>query len=259
METQKIALALADLASSASDDTDMSHLVESFAGVNSLSEVRLIFRKEGIRWGDILEKDVIAILSGSSPQYFVHWQIIAERYRATRGILTPAPISTGVITSAELTQIGMRELERINNLSKRYGVSDIQWKTGYACFKEQQYFYSTREWQNRSKVARFIAGYQCKKCGVRGVKLHTHHLSPIITVYDLNFGLNFAGWNLRVLCEQCHKLFHDNTVRDPFGYDFLPASDVEVKIEKSQLKVHQVWHDENCMFCKNRIADLYPN
>jgi 5-methylcytosine-specific restriction endonuclease McrA len=220
------AVKLVDLAMQVSGGSDLNYLQSAFEGAEDVSDVREILRGMGIRWARIVEEDVAAVLSGHAPQYFLSEQAWAKLYRERRDI---------------------REYHNAGE--------------GYACFAEQQYFYGTQEWKNRAKAARFVAQYQCERCGARNTELHVHHLAPIISVYHYNFDLNFQEPRLEVLCRKCHLVAHSQSVRGTLSYCFISATSEEVREEKARLYELIRLHDsqQNCPFCQNNIAEKYPN
>jgi hypothetical protein len=63
-------------------------------------------------------------------------------------------------------------------------------------------YLQTPEWQERRKVMLKLAGYRCRVCNADKL-LHVHHRT-----YERRG--NEQPGDLIVLCDGCHKLFHDN-------------------------------------------------
>jgi len=63
-------------------------------------------------------------------------------------------------------------------------------------------YLDTPEWQARRKIMLAQAGYRCQVCN-RDRSLHVHHRT-----YERRGNEHPA--DLIVLCDECHKLFHDN-------------------------------------------------
>lgn len=67
---------------------------------------------------------------------------------------------------------------------------------------------SSKKWKDLRKLVFERDSYTCQHCGVRGGKLHPHHIKPKILFPELVFQLQ----NIVTLCESCHKK------TDTYGY-----------------------------------------
>lgn len=114
---------------------------------------------------------------------------------------------------------------------------------GFACRAEMQEFYASEEWQCKAKVTRYLWHNRCRVCQRFNVELHAHHESPIMSAYHHNARYNFLDDNLWALCKECHKEFHDKTVRG-FGRYYRFTDAAEVQVEKDILRLLQIAHDE---------------
>ena len=63
-------------------------------------------------------------------------------------------------------------------------------------------YLKTYDWNETRKVVLKEANYKCQLCGIKNVKLNVHH-----NTYE-NIG-NEHRENLIVLCDDCHKKFHN--------------------------------------------------
>jgi hypothetical protein len=260
-ERQQMAVQLVDLAMQVAGGVDFSHLAEDLGDVTSVRDVKAIFSREGIRWGRLVQHDVTEVLSGRLPQYFLSEQEWVTLYRSRRGIPEPRLKGDPTLTRDQsfelLEEIQARRRQEIET----YGVTSDSFEMGYACRKEQWYFYGTSEWNNRASAARFVAGNQCERCGTRAAKLHVHHTAPIISAYHYNFDTNFADYRLQVLCEGCHRELHSGVVRGDASLCFIAATQGEIAEYKAKLRKLDEMHNrlKECPFCQDRIADKYPN
>jgi len=98
------------------------------------------------------------------------------------------------------------------------GENNPHWKNGSAMrCKKDRLRLEYREW--RTTVFE-RDNYTCRKCHIRGVRLHVHHLKN----YSEHEGLRFVPINGVTLCESCHKEFHaiytrkNNTVKQWFKF-----------------------------------------
>ncbi len=66
-------------------------------------------------------------------------------------------------------------------------------------------YLKSRHWQRVRKAALKRAGYRCQICAERGLTLSVHH-----SCYDRR-GRELAQ-DVVVLCENCHRLYHDHLV-----------------------------------------------
>ena len=81
------------------------------------------------------------------------------------------------------------------NVQKRVSYI-ISSKIDYKCYLK------TMVWDNTRKKKLKEAGYKCQLCSKTGAELHVHHNSyERIGDEDMN--------DLIVLCEDCHKKFHN--------------------------------------------------
>ena len=259
-ENVELATELVALASRVTGGRDTSHLWETFIGVANVQDVMRIFRREGIRWGQLVEHDTVQILSGNSTRHFLSkWQW-AEVYRAHRGI--PAPQRQArALGASDAIELLREQKARWAQQREQYGVTAHLTEHGYACYKEQQYFYGTQEWKDRVQAARLVAGHRCWRCGTQNMVLHVHHHSPIVSAYHVNFSINFDDCRLEVLCADCHERFHSRVVRGDLSYCFVYAAPETVAQYKGELRKLDELHNivYNCPFCQNRIAEMYPN
>jgi len=260
---------LLNLAMVVDPGSDLSHLHDSFSNYMNVSEVKHIFIREGIRWGEIVENDVTAILLGGSTQYFkTEWEW-AHLYRSRRGVrenqITYGDSPPGHILDAkEFADDMMKYIQMIRNEYQEYGIAiSLTLNSGHACFKEQKYFYASQEWHCCAKAMRFKAGNHCEECGERNTRLYVHHMSPVITVYHHLLSHNFTDYKLRVLCKTCHTRLHEKTIRAPASYSFVDTVDEgqeKPQNRRTLAKIDKVIHTlGKCQFCQNRIAEVYPN
>jgi hypothetical protein len=252
---------LVDLAMLVAGGVGFGHLEEDFENVESVRDIEAVFSKEGIRWGRLVEHDVTEVLSGRLPQYFLSEQEWVALYRSRRSIPEP-PMEDDVLTTSEqsLEVLEQTQARRRREIST-YGVTTDSSKMGWACAKEQQYFYGTPEWNNRASAARFVAGSRCERCGARDARLCVHHIAPIISAYHHNFDSNFADYSLVVLCEDCHKKLHGSVVRGTASLCFIGATQGEIDEYRAKLRKLDEMHNrlKECPFCQDRVADKYPN
>ena len=252
---------LTDLAMQVAGGIDLGHLQGILGDAIDVKAVKRIFSKEGLPWKRIVESDVLAVLSGHLPEYFLSEQKWVQVYRSRRNISVPPPTNGAMMSWEDSFEYFEKVQARRRQQIIEYGVTDDYFEMGYACFEEQQYFYGTREWQNRAKAARLVAGYQCKRCGVRDVPLEVHHQAPIVSAYHHNFDSNFADYRLEALCQACHTEVHEHGIRGTASYCFVRADPERVAVYKAELRKLTQLHQRrsNCPFCSNRIAERYPN
>lgn len=79
---------------------------------------------------------------------------------------------------------------------------------------ERQAFYGTHEWADARKLAYTTAHGLCQRCGTKN-SLHVHHVIPFVIKRT-----RAAAWNLRVLCDVCHRFVHSNQNTDR---EYLPV------------------------------------
>ena len=212
-----------------------------------VEKVQAYCERKGIHWGKLLQHDVERVCSGLMPEFFLEHWIWADLYRANHSISYEKP-QGGIVYGWQT--IGNTE-DFIADAQNRY--LDAPRHLGWACPKEQAYFYQTEEWKRCAAAYRYHDGYECCICRTRHAgTLHVHHRMPIISAYHHNFHLNFSWWKLESLCESCHHTTHNRTVRGIFhmGYDYVTPE--EVKAEKPWLKQAYAKHhaDGACGWCK---------
>ena len=170
-----LATGLVNIAGHVTDGGDMSHLWETLRGVATVQDVMRIFRREGIRWGQLVEHDVVQVLSGHSPRYFLSKRKWAQIYRLRRGTPTPKQADwlkwLGLGDPGEEVAVLRRPGEGVEVLRltiarwkqqrEEHGVTTALIEHGYACYREQRYFYGTQEWKDKAKAVRFVAANKC--------------------------------------------------------------------------------------------------
>lgn len=257
---------LLDLAAVASDGRDVDpltyrELCDPSSGVEkNARQIAQAFECIGVNNCKLLKSDIERVVQGGSPEFFLSHHRWAHLYRKRRGISEDKSESE----SEDISEIwaGLeKQMEKHAKEYEKYGVSRAMLDDGFACPYEHQYFYKTEEWQKTAKARRAIAGYQCKRCGTSDEVLEVHHGKPIISVMSkpwARFAVNFAGWNLSVLCSECHRQYHDKTVRD--DTHFHKADSEKVDAEKEHFRKLKKYHDElgGCAFCDAKIAERYP-
>lgn len=68
--------------------------------------------------------------------------------------------------------------------------------------KDYKDYLKTYDWNETRKIVLKEANYKCQLCGAKNVKLNVHH-----NTYE-NIGNEYRE-DLVVLCDDCHKKFHD--------------------------------------------------
>ena len=86
------------------------------------------------------------------------------------------------------------EEQRLRRLARQARSAHLR-KMHFAQYRVQP------EWQARRTATLARAGYRCQTCGERDARLDVHHNS-----YE-KYG-DESTFDLVVLCDQCHKLFH---------------------------------------------------
>ncbi|MFW6359305.1 MAG: FAD-dependent thymidylate synthase [Chroococcales cyanobacterium] len=78
--------------------------------------------------------------------------------------------------------------------------------------------------------------FTCQKCGVRGGKLHAHHLLPVYSHPEKAYEFN----NLVTVCENCHQEIHSQGLELEFAQNFVPiqALPEKPKPKGRKLKAH---------------------
>ena len=187
---------------------------------------------------DALASDLSRIFGGREPEYFVHAHALAERYRRAYGVVMQAEAQT-VYRFEDLVRLAERPLGTI-------------YEQGFACSKEQAFFYSTGEWRHRAEVMRMLDRYCCRSCGARKVELHAHHMEPIYSAYSRRFQHNFDECRILVLCKACHERFHGRVAKTAWGFEPMQG---EARAEQQrQLARDRRAHDEGrtCRWCYYR-------
>lgn len=226
---------------------NMSQYTWDWAPDFHLSDAKDLCRRLKLPYTGVLETDVERAQQGEPPLHFIDHFLWVDIYRYHHEIEYIPPVSKG------LQQIGSNDMvERILSRIEN-GFIDAPLELGWACPREQSFFYASEEWQNCAKAHRYKDGYQCYRCRRRNVPLHVHHTGPIISAYHHNFVLNFAWWKLETTCQDCHIDFHSRTVRALHysGYDFASPE----RIQRKRVWMKQVWRkyhkDDSCAWCKN--------
>lgn len=212
-----------------------------------------IFADYGLRWNHLVEHDVTAIFNRQPVKYFKPIWAWMDDYRAAHNIMYKAP-TPHLVHVKDLD--GWREyMDQIKAEVEEHGISLwMQDDMGYACYREQSYFYKTQDWQNRAAAARYEWDYKCCQCGRSGKGLHVHHTSPIVSAYHYNFDNCFADYRIRLYCEDCHRKTHSMTIRGYGSYCYIGATPAEVAEEKEYFRKWRTAHDKlkQCPFCKAR-------
>jgi 5-methylcytosine-specific restriction endonuclease McrA len=232
----------------------------SDASAISMDLLKKILNDAKVPVHGIILSDIQRILEGEHLRYFVSEDTLVERYRERNGFELAEENEEGADNEA----VGLRKIDPqvavdFLNLSRseraRTGVTFDEYRDGVACYNEQNVFYGSEEWQDRSKVVQLIDGWRCSVCKKRGVKLHTHHHGPIYTVFSRKFRRNFEVNRLKIFCEDCHNRFHETHVRS-FG-DFELADADAKRRESVYFQNLKRAHDEqhSCRFC---FGDVHP-
>lgn len=218
-----------------------------------LEQMPAIFAEYGLRWNHLVEHDVIAIFNRQPVKYFKPVWAWMDDYRQAHNVMYKAPEGS-TLTWDEVIDEAQKWLEEIEEQHKQHGISLWMDDMGYACYREQSYFYRTQEWQDRAAAARYEWDYKCCRCGKSGKGLHVHHTSPIVSAYHYNFDNCFADYRIRLYCEDCHKKTHSMTIRGYGSYCYIGATPAEVAEEKEYFRKWRTAHDKlkQCPFCKAR-------
>jgi thymidylate synthase (FAD) len=78
--------------------------------------------------------------------------------------------------------------------------------------------------------------YTCQRCGMRGGRLHAHHLLPVYACPDRAYDLE----NLVTVCRDCHQLIHHRGLELEFAQNFVPIAALPQKPRPQgrKLKAH---------------------
>ena len=79
--------------------------------------------------------------------------------------------------------------------------------------REDNAFYSTREWRNLRENVLFIYGYKCMKCGYEDKSNCVDHIKPRSKFKELELEL----YNMQVLCRLCNLVKSNNDFTDYRG------------------------------------------
>lgn len=228
-----------------------SNFIYELGCMPSLESVKRAYAIDGIRWNALVENDVNRVLSGYEPEYFLSWRDWIELYRSNHHIHYVAP-KGGTISGSEVAS----SLRSLLNDPKEFGYQ--MWcESGWACPKEQAYFYKSDEWTRAAKAQRHIDGHFCWKCGRSNQELHVHHERPIKSAYSYKFIDNFTDWGMTLYCKECHDWFHENFARAVIANDFIPHSQEEMEADRRTYRLYwKRYHDESrCEFC-NRHGSI---
>ncbi len=88
---------------------------------------------------------------------------------------------------------------RIAQSARLQGIPVEEWKAFAS--SEADRLKASHEWREWREAVFTRDNWTCQQCGVRGGKLHPHHLKPKITHRELIFDVN----NGVTLCVECHK------------------------------------------------------
>lgn len=96
-----------------------------------------------------------------------------------------------------------------NNVKK---IELLEWQDYQQSLKElptYKDYIKSNEWKEVSRQAKERAGYRCQLCNRSGddKSLHTHHRTYDRLFFELES-------DLIVLCESCHKKFHDIEIHE---------------------------------------------
>lgn len=106
-----------------------------------------------------------------------------------------------------------KRLENAKKYTKRGAESNF-WKGGTSTERE---LISTWTRQIAPQVHKKF-NYICQSCGLRGGKLHAHHLVPVFA--DESVAYNFD--NLVTFCKECHEFIHHNNKELEFAQTYKP-------------------------------------
>ncbi|MCU0570867.1 MAG: FAD-dependent thymidylate synthase [Oculatellaceae cyanobacterium Prado106] len=78
--------------------------------------------------------------------------------------------------------------------------------------------------------------YICQRCGDRGGLLHAHHLLPVYAAPEKAYDLD----NLVTVCEDCHRIIHNQNLELEFAQNFVPITQMveKPKPQGAKLKAH---------------------
>lgn len=210
----------------------------------TLNAAQLLCNRLHLPYTGVLKEDINRVHNGLPPIYFMEHSLWVSLYQQRHGVTYVPPAPTGLRHISEIDTENL--VARIES-----GFVTIPRDLGWACPREQQYFYQTDEWKNCAKAYRYIDGYSCWRCGRRDVPLDVHHRTPIVSAYHHNFRLNFAWWKLETTCRDCHVEIHLHTVRGVYGYGYDYVASEQVREEKGWLRRAWFKHhqDKVCGWC----------
>ena len=217
----------------------------------TLGDVQRVFDSLGLRWNPIVEHDALNAINDCELDYFTDRTTFAAQALAEMNI-HPGPRQEFCGLVSELSH----SLDERVTVSKaeiaQYGVAVTAFlANGWACPREQEQFYQTDAWKRCAAAQRYLCGYKCRRCGVRGAGLHVHHLMPIQTGYGRNFDLNFADWKLTLYCEDCHRDYHRRAVRGHGSHEYDIVDEADARKDKAFIR--QAWkvvHElGRCQYC----------
>ena len=232
-----------------------------FGAVSTLDGVKRVFAMWGLHWNPIVEHDAINALNDDSLDYFTDFHTFAEQGRCELGIPTPEPRGGCMRAIGEICLEITQRWKRDRLEVKRYGVAVSQFlENEWACPVEQDRFYRTDAWRRCSAAQRYVWGYACKICNVRGAGLHVHHNNPIMSGYGHNFDLNFAPWKLSLMCEDCHRAYHSRAVRNHAAHEYFMETEQEAA--KDRAEIRQTWKVVHklglCRYCECHPYEARP-
>ena len=211
--------------------------------------VRQMFDLHGAHWGQIVEADVRRIARGQEPRHFLSADRFLARYRRNHGIPKPQDRSD----YAESNEVSLMDLIDGKASIEEYHSPLHDLRGGLACWREQEFFYESQEWEDCAAATRYLSGYTCEFCGARDTVLQAHHQQPIYSVFSMKGYRNFDQSRLMTLCRRCHHDHHRGLVKRDHG--FQKATPEEKLEERHEAAERRKVHDEarECKWCRKMV------